>query len=237
MSSWGRVTHSWTQAKAGSLGALGTMEGLILTSRGLSLSTPTVFALVHSGSARLILAALWFTLDPSLQSCCTDAGSPSRICAAGYSHLSEGNCVCTTTYSGATGANLPELWTAGCSLGGLCCTGRVGGERTHEDKVSVFPKFKTCKWLSQHAIQALFIVLQYVPFFVFTIYYFAFLIWSHLANPVFLTLFVDTANPLIFEVWTGRSPGFKSWSRYTDSCRGLSPPSWGKKHHVPLTHS
>lgn len=92
-SSWGHITHSWSQdcsRVSGRTGDHGGVNPYVLMS---SAHPHRVFALLRSGSARLTHAALWFTLDPSMQSCHPDTCSPSCICAAGYSYLSEGKCV------------------------------------------------------------------------------------------------------------------------------------------------
>lgn len=140
--SWGHVTHSRSQdcsRVTGSAGDHGGVNPYVLMS---SVHPHRVFALLCSGSARLTHAAVWFTLDPSLQSCHPDTCSPSYICAAGYSHLSKGKCVCTRVYMGAT--SIPEVSTAWCNPGGLCGVGRVGRERMQKDAMSVFSEFKTC---------------------------------------------------------------------------------------------
>lgn len=173
-----------------------------------------VFALLCSGSAWLTHAAVWFTLDPSLQRCHPDTCSPSYICAAGYSHLSKGKCVCTRMYMGAT--SIPEVSTAWCNPGGLWGVGRVGRERMQKDAMSV--------WIQNLLVSLTACNKGFVycfgicSFFCFSaVYYFAFLIWLHLANPFFLTPVMDTANPLNFEIWICRSPGFKCWSHNADS--------------------
>lgn len=145
-SSWGHITHSWTQGCSrvtGSTGDHRRVNPYILQAKS-PVRSHRVFALLCSGSAQLTHAALWFTLDPCLQSCYPDTCSSSHICAAGYSHLSEGKRVSVRMYVGATCANRPELSTAWYNLKGLCWAGRVGRKRMQKDKMSVFPKFKTC---------------------------------------------------------------------------------------------
>lgn len=67
------------RAAAGPPAALGTTEGLVLTScRTSYLFTPGVCALLHSGSAPLTHAALWFTVAHPLQSCCPDTHCRAR---------------------------------------------------------------------------------------------------------------------------------------------------------------
>lgn len=76
---------------------------------------------------------------------------------------------------GATGASLPEL-SITCPAQGDLARGKEGREGMQKDKLSVFLKFKICLQVSKHAIKALFIVLELVYSFVFTLCYSAFLI-------------------------------------------------------------